>query len=251
MYFRNLKGIFLHHTLLVLFIKISLGNKNVPCTKTGFCKCEFPNGMGVDLILLKGSHFNISVNDKSNEFLLFNPCNNTNIIVANTTINECIAGASLCLEKHIDNKTELFNLGFLNESDFKWENINIQPEINFHHLNKTSRITLDCGSTETSLEVESILNDHHFELKLISKFACVRTVTDEGHSVFSTFLLIVLILFLFYFVCGFLVLRFIRGARGWEAIPNGEFWKSSFNSIKKMCTYFMSGCRNPEVYDTI
>ncbi|CAH1397634.1 unnamed protein product [Nezara viridula] len=249
MYFRNLKGILLIHTLVVIFINLSLGSKNVPCTPTGFCKCEFPNGMGIDLISLKGTHFNISAT--KDEFIHYYPCNNT-IIPNNVTTNECAAGASLCLEKHIGNETKFFNLGSITESAFKWENINLNPEINFNHISWSTRITLVCGSSETPvLEVESVLNDQKFELKLTSEKACVGTVTNEGHSVFSTFFIIVLVLFLFYFICGFLVLRFIRGARGWEAIPNGEFWKSSWNSLKKTCTYFMSGCRNREVYDTI
>lgn len=250
MYCRISRGILLLHTFLVISIYPSLGSKNVPCTPTGFCKCEFPNGMGVDLLPLIGSHIRNENADIKDEVLHFYPCNNT-ITPYNATRNECAAGASLCFEKHIGNETKLFNLGFINESTFEWENINFKPVINFHHLNRSTKITLTCGNSEPSLEIESILNDNQFDLKLSSEYACVRTVTNEGHSVFSTFFLVVLVLFLFYFICGFLVLRFIRGARGWEAIPNGEFWKSFWNTLKKTSLYLMSGCRNPDVYDTI
>lgn len=72
------------------------------------------------------------------------------------------------------------------------------------------------------------------EFKLVSDLACVTTVEEEGRSVFSTMFIILMVLFLFYFIGGFLVLRFIRGARGWEAIPNGEFWRSIVDSIQKV-----------------
>lgn len=58
----------------------------------------------------------------------------------------------------------------------------------------------------------------------LSKYACV--ITEEAGISTGTTLLIIFFFFLaFYFVVGALLLRFLRGARGIEMIPNLEFWK--------------------------
>jgi len=74
-------------------------------------------------------------------------------------------------------------------------------------------------------------------LILTSKSACFTTVPpppaeDEGLSAGATFLVLFFTLFSAYFFGGMAVLKFIKGAQGFEMIPNYEFWTGLPSLVK-------------------
>lgn len=240
--------------ILCSFIRSNLSTYNnyIKCTPTGVCKCEFPNGLGVDLNLLRGYTFSVPVSQESD--IVFYPCKNVEVIAnnsSNATHNECKTGVSLCLEH---GQTYYYNLGSVNESSFLWERITDKPVLVFKHNKTIANILLECDENSKSHDVKYVSatsKENYYNFVLTSNLACVTSVEAQGRSVLSTLFIIILFLFLVYFFGGFCVLRFIRGARGWEAIPNGEFWKSVISGTKKMFLYLINGCKHPEPYDTI
>lgn len=67
-------------------------------------------------------------------------------------------------------------------------------------------------------------------LSLTSKYACPKSthhITGVG-----AFFLIITVMIAIYFFGGILVLKFIRGAKGVEMIPNHEFWCRVVNLVK-------------------
>lgn len=233
---------------------LSLYHDNIPCSPVGSCKCDFPNGFGIDLSPLRGYNFTIQISP-SKELLYF-PCKNGLVpnIPNATTLNECENEASICLKTKLDNSTFTFNkYGSLFESSFLWDRISDDPALEFKHGEKNTVIFLHCDrdGNNATMTLGDTSASYSFSLALISEHACILSSEETGRSILTTIFMIFLVLFLLYFLGGFLVLRFIRGARGWEAIPHGEFWSNSFTSVKQIISYCVNGCRRPETYDTI
>lgn len=100
---------------------------------------------------------------------------------------------------------------------------------------------------------ESTMNEAH--LTLFSKLSCSdQIVVIEKPGVAATFFLVLFIMFLCYLVVGMLYQYFFVGARGFEILPNYDFWCKVWISIKLGFLYLKNGCKvipTEESYDAI
>lgn len=75
---------------------------------------------------------------------------------------------------------------------------------------------------------------------MISPYACKVTIRPKGLSVGSIILIYFFIFTGLYFIGGAMVLKFVRGATGWEMLPNLTFWREFSSLVKVSLTRFLS-----------
>lgn len=68
-------------------------------------------------------------------------------------------------------------------------------------------------------------------LILTSSYAC-KTTQIKSLSTGSILLIYFFILTGIYFIGGTIILKFLRGATGWEMVPNHEFWRNLPSLVK-------------------
>ncbi|KAL1116384.1 hypothetical protein AAG570_004858 [Ranatra chinensis] len=280
--------------LVVLLVAVacqSLSRKVVPCSPLKMaCKCEFPDGRGLDLTPLR------KFNSRHGHIIVPLRCMTSpgggEVDYPHSLASLCVALSAplflavrhaICpaVSRHINhtphyywptlktkpdysvsvnpcgsmfkNETEdcfessvclnvsgtLTDLGSVKESQLVWESLGRTPSITFTKVINSTTVTttvlLKCDEAQSLPKLEFITAIRNkYTLRLTTKEACLKsTVSFSGGGgkggawgVFSVLMLIGLVLLLVYFVAGFLVLKFIRGAQGLEAIPNHEFWFS-------------------------
>lgn len=154
------------------------------------------------------------------------------------TVN-CAGGQSQgCTQLQLqDRKDYAFNLGEpkveYSEQKFK-ENAGYFTFLLEKEMNVS--ITLYC-SQEEKQEYEW---GTQIKIQKSSKLVCL-----ESGSWFRTFVWIVVLAFVVYFVVGFLYLRLHEGARGSDQIPHYKFWSSLLSSIRDFFVFlkdFVVGC---------
>lgn len=90
-------------------------------------------------------------------------------------------------------------------------------------------------------------------LTLFSSHACITTVI-EPHGFFYILFVIILTFTFAYLMFGMVVRYFLMGARGFEVIPNLDFWKKVKLSLWMGFTFVKNGCRvipTDNSYDSI
>lgn len=92
-------------------------------------------------------------------------------------------------------------------------------------------------------------------LYLFSQLSCKRQIYEiKEPGFFSTFFLVLFIMFLLYMILGMAYQYFVVGARGFEILPNYDFWCKVWISIKLGFLYLKNGCRvipTADSYDAI
>jgi Autophagy-related protein 27 len=158
-----------------------------------------------------------------------------------TFISSITSAGNLCqIAAH---KTEIFF--FLNLIHF-----------HFHYFSE-STILLQCtpNAKDSFLYSPIGTSANDTNLILFSKYACVTDINEkEQPGFFSTFFLILFILLLMYLVAGITYNYFVVGARGFELLPNFDFWCKLWASIKLGFFYVKNGCRvipSEDTYDAI
>ncbi|XP_050596589.1 uncharacterized protein LOC126925261 [Bombus affinis] len=228
--------LFVFASLLIIFCE----QTSSECRQLTGCSCMFPNWQGYSLMPLVNSR---SINSTEQDCaFFFHPC--TNKPLSNNQTSECHKGdgASLCAT--CNNNT--FVLGKAEETKIIIESDDSKPPIfMFHHKNYTTTIALSCcSSCETHLYVESINNTlKEYHLLLTSTYACKTLMHSKGLSIGSTLLIYLFVISGIYFIGGALTLKFLRGATGWEMMPNHSFWQSLPSLVKDGITFTFNCCR--------
>lgn len=120
-----------------------------------------------------------------------------------------------------------------------------------------SSVTLECAQffDDNVLYVPKDDSTSQPHLILFSQLACKKQIyVIEQPGFFSTFFLVLFILFFIYLVLGMLYQYFLVGARGFEMLPNYDFWCRVWISIKLGVMYIKNGCRvipTEDSYDAI
>lgn len=90
---------------------------------------------------------------------------------------------------------------------------------------------------------------------MFSKYACSQQIDVIVHHSFIYYFFVIAFTLLFVYLCmGMLINYFFIGARGYELIPNYDFWCKVWVSIKLGFMYVKNGCRvipADDTYDAI
>ncbi|XP_043514691.1 uncharacterized protein LOC122531132 [Frieseomelitta varia] len=229
--------LFVFGLFLILFCKQSSSE----CKQLTPCSCIFSNRQGYSLMPLVDSMPLKAFDAKLNYTFFFHPC--TNKPLSDNRTSECYKGdgVSLCATKN----NEFFFLGKAEDTEISLEMDNSKPPVlTFHHNNITIIIALACCSLcETRLYVEAIKSESEFHLVLSSLYACKVMMRTNSLSVGSTLLIYFSVAFGVYFIGGALTLKLLRGATGWEMMPNHEFWRNLPSLVKDGVVFTFNCCR--------
>ncbi|XP_043262851.1 uncharacterized protein LOC122403410 [Colletes gigas] len=212
------------------------------CVQLTPCSCTFSDGQGYNLTELGNSGF-LTAHYNSNT-VYFNPCKNVRL--SDNKTSDCY-NTSLCLETA--NKT-VVNLGTMEETKIKVQPLDSEPVLTIHHKNYTTKINLRCLNVVNGcFTVDAVVNNNYY-LTLISPHACKVQLYAKGLSTGSVLVILFIIFTGIYFIGGVIALKLLRGATGWEMIPNHEFWGELPSLIRDGITFTFSCCREGS-YDRI
>ncbi|XP_017787481.1 PREDICTED: uncharacterized protein LOC108570188 isoform X2 [Habropoda laboriosa] len=232
-----------------LFLIFCCKETSSKCKQLTSCSCVFPNGYGYSLSPLNDSTPIEAVIVGDNRAILFHPCTNVQMGIS----GECKKGkgASLCLQHGNDSSV----LGTAEETHLMVEPVNSTVLFVVHHNNYTTKIALECcTSTQcpTLLVPPILANDSkEYDLKLISPYSCKKLLMHKGLST-GTILLICFFSFsALYFIGGAIALKLLRGATGWEMVPDHKFWLEELPSYVKDGVGFTFNCCHADSYQKI
>ncbi|XP_057660435.1 cation-dependent mannose-6-phosphate receptor-like [Diorhabda carinulata] len=235
--------------ILFLFISaIYLSNSNADtCINNDPCLCQINENDKIDIS-------EISNEIKPPDYLssTINKVTYTFVGCRDNTYNNVLGSLIITSET---NNTKLVSKSIGNASNIKFSKEDSNYLITYINGKVHPVIVLLCD--QYKIPFLKVINNSSTDPKLLlsSPTLCIKT-EHHGMSGGSTFLLILFIGLVIYFVGGALVLYFIRGARGAELIPNVDFWTNLPGLVKDGLIFLLSGCKpnfvtTAESYDRI
>lgn len=222
--------------LLIIFCE----QTHSECRQLTACSCVFSNGQGYNLSpLVNHSSLNVTSN---NYTFYFHPC--TNVRMLENESSNCSQGSGVSLCAKYNNQT--FSLGTAQETSITLEADNAGlPILTLRHNDFQTAITLVCRNpSDTHLLADSPVPDKKKQnLLLISPYACVTFVQANGLSTGTTLLIYFFVFSGIYFLGGAIALKLLRGATGWEMVPNHGFWIQLPSLVKDGIVFTFNCCR--------
>ncbi|XP_076756946.1 cation-dependent mannose-6-phosphate receptor [Xylocopa sonorina] len=210
------------------------------CRQLTACSCAFSNGQGYSLSpLVNHSRLNVT---SYNYTFYFHPCTNVRMFENDSSTCSQGSGVSLCAEHN----NEAFSLGTAQETSITLEADNSGPPVlTLRHKDLKTVITLVCRNpSDTHLLVDSPVPDKkEYHLLLISPYACVTFVQANGLSTGSMLVIYFFVFTGIYFIGGAIALKLLRGATGWEMVPNHGFWIQLPSLVKDGIVFTFNCCR--------
>ncbi|XP_032676519.1 cation-dependent mannose-6-phosphate receptor-like [Odontomachus brunneus] len=231
---------------LALFLILFCDSTSSECMQLGPCTCFLPDGNYYDLTSLADKE--TLSNTKSNLTVYFHPCKDVVIPIKENQNNTCSSGkkVSLCMYNETTNTT--INFGTVHDTQMKLPKGNNKfPVFEIHRGNITSIINIICATDSTDIDfiLDNISQDtgkYHF--RLVSPYGC-RKEQDYNRGL-STGSVLVILFFTFagiYLVGGAIVLKTLRGATGWEMLPNHTFWCELPSLVRDGIVFTFNCCR--------
>nr|XP_033327577.1 uncharacterized protein LOC117221061 [Megalopta genalis] len=221
------------------------------CTKLTTCSCAFPDGRGYNLTQLNSIGPLMTWNGMNNTFY-FQPCEN--IPLTTNASSECYKGKGVSMCLLYENNNSSISLGTVEETTMIIYPANSKKLSSLFLQHKDYNTTVEfvcCPNCVTHLVFDKAINIHDNYLLLVSPHVCEVQIRDNhGLSIGS---LLVIIFFVFsgiYFIGGALTLNLLRGATGWEMVPNHKFWRDLPSLVRDGIDYILCCC-HVSSYDRI
>ncbi|XP_072761827.1 uncharacterized protein [Anoplolepis gracilipes] len=228
-----------------LFLVLFCDTTSSECTQqnTTPCICTLPDGRYYNLTGLADE---LPFNDTQNNFTVyFHPCTNVKIKTENNTFCSNGSKVSICILNKRNNTT--LSLGTIEETKMKLPSgLNKIPIFEIHHNNITSQINIECHSdSKTNFKISSVIppsgsNNYYFMLS--SPYGC-KIEPHKGLSTGSILLILFFTITGTYFIGGIISLRILRGATGWEMLPNYDFWSKLPLLVRDGIAFTFNCCR--------
>lgn len=218
------------------------------CRHLSACSCVFPNGQGISLSPLANASSLKAL--ESNYTFYFHPC--ANAPLSDKQASECYKGNGVSLCATHWNST--YSLGTAEETTMTAdEDMSKAPQLTIRHGNATSVIDLKCCALcKDQLTVDSAdSTTNQYRLSLTSPHACLTSIQAKGLSTGSLLLIYLFVFSGIYFIGGAIALKLLRGATGWEMIPNHTFWRGLPSLVKDGVTFTLNCCRVEDSYQSI
>ncbi|XP_076434768.1 uncharacterized protein LOC143274741 [Babylonia areolata] len=219
------------------------------CVLTRPCVCETKSGTVVDLNSLPSSIFN-AVAPTGFKFY-FSPCKP----LKQPNCNAAFPGVDLAVCQEVPQSggpSQYYNAGETKTLTFSGSLPTLSITYTASSGGRKSIVALNCSSEVPSLTAgdESPVLTYNFVLK--QSATCPKSVEESsGLSTGSILVIIFFVLFIVYWVGGFLFMKFVRRAEGLEVIPNYEFWKEIPLLIRDGVTFTLRGCKGESTYEKI
>jgi len=220
------------------------------CQQREGCECVFSDGSGFDLKpIIAGDNILQAITNENltlDRMFFYHPCGDTKTVpfnIGKDVENGCTSGYTLCMYDIARNKTVV--LGKSSDMKLKMNGDNLQAVFVKPETLNISSVTFECTpKAKTSVFYAPLDKTDQVNLSLFSKYACpVEIDKINHHGIFYTLFIVLLTLLFVYLFIGMLINYFLIGARGFELIPNYDFWCKVWRSIKLGFIYVKNGCR--------
>ncbi|XP_014271764.1 cation-dependent mannose-6-phosphate receptor [Halyomorpha halys] len=98
-----------------------------------------------------------------------------------------------------------------------------------NNSNWKTLIVISCNEIADEINIDLLdpYNGGCFALFHLKTSVCV----PARKSAFLTWLLVIFVIIVAYFVCGIIYKRYSEGAKGWEQVPHHEFWRNPLQHL--------------------
>ncbi|XP_067122345.1 cation-dependent mannose-6-phosphate receptor-like [Centruroides vittatus] len=234
------------YILLNCFLVIGIDDYCMPLRS---CSCKFKNGSIIDLSSVapaNGDKWSAKAkNDKDHSVYFFNPCNEF-------SMDGGCSHVTVCQKQG----TSYYALGKSNRM-FTYNYTINRLEIQYQISERITNVTLICTDGPTKFEAYGETNPGSsmtYLMTLYSKCACPDGCLQSSADGLSTGSVLIILLVTFsciYFLGGMAYLKIVRGASGFEMIPNYEFWLDFPLLVRDGVIFVLSGCRAETTYERI
>ncbi|KYM86704.1 Cation-dependent mannose-6-phosphate receptor [Atta colombica] len=234
---------FIVFSLLLIFFCDTTSSE---CVQEAPCICSLPDGYYYNLTALADAK-SFSTKNNDNYTVYFHPCTNVNMTIENKA-NCSTENVSLCIYNNV-NKTVL-TTGTVKETRMKLSDNDKFPIFEIYHNDIKIIINIVCymGDKETNFILDSISAKIYY-FKLVSSYGC-KLQREMGLSMGSLLVILFFVSVGVYFIGGIIVLKALRGATGWEMVPNHEFW-CKLPSLVRDGVIFAFNCCRADSYERI
>ncbi|KAG5308585.1 MPRD protein, partial [Pseudoatta argentina] len=231
--------------VLSLFLIFFCDTTSSECVQEAPCTCSLPDGYYYNLTVLADAKSLLAKSD--NYTVYFHPCTNVNMTIENKA-NCSTENVSLCILHNV-NKTVL-TTGTVKETKMKLSDNDKFLIFEIHHNDTKIIINIVCfmGDKETSFVLDSVSAKTYY-FKLVSPYGC-KLQREIGLSTGSLLVILFFVSAGVYFIGGIIVLKALRGATGWEMVPNHEFW-CKLPSLVGDGVVFAFNCCRADSYERI
>ncbi|XP_011149025.1 cation-dependent mannose-6-phosphate receptor [Harpegnathos saltator] len=229
--------------ILVLFLMLFYDSTSLECTQLGPCICRLPNGYYYNLTSLADKE--ILEDEKFNLRVYFQPCKDISIFINESDVCSSGSGVSLCMYNMTSNITT--NLGTIRDTQMKLLNSgnNEFPVFEIHHNNVTSIINILCVTdSDINFTIGKISHDtEKYYFNLVSPYGCKKEPQYRGLSTGSVLVILFFTFAGMYLIAGAIILKTLRGATGWEMLPNHDFWCELPSLVRDGVVFTFNCCR--------
>ncbi|XP_071559082.1 uncharacterized protein [Temnothorax nylanderi] len=217
------------------------------CTQLAPCVCSLPDGYYYNLTGLANAELLVANQDHWTAY--FHPC--TNVKMKNTTCSANETEVSLCMMYNTTDKNKTLT-GKVEETQMKLSTKGPFPifEIGSQDGIKLTINIVCFPEDKTSFSLDSASPESkNFFFKLVSPYGC-KIAPEKGLSTGSVLVIFFFVIAGVYFIGGIIVLRTLRGATGWEMVPNHDFW-CKLPSLVRDGVVFTFNCCRADSYERI
>ncbi|XP_025270428.1 uncharacterized protein LOC105252892 isoform X1 [Camponotus floridanus] len=226
-----------------LFLILFCDATSSECTQQGPCICTLSDGY-YNLSALADQ---LPLEDTLGDYTIyFHPCTNVKIKTQSNIMCANESKLSVCIFDKQKNLTQSF--GTIEETTMKLPKGNKYPIFELHHNNITLQIDIIClpNSNGTNFKIDKgnkfpPSSSNQYRFFLISPYGCKESY--KGLSTGSVLLILFFTVTGIYFIGGIVTLRILRGATGWEMLPNHDFWSNLPLLVRDGIVFTFNCCR--------
>ncbi|KAI4483922.1 hypothetical protein M0802_013196 [Mischocyttarus mexicanus] len=229
---------FMHSSMFIvfgLFLIIFSDTTLAKCNNIETCTCIVPDNEAKKLIniIYKGKP-----EEKLPHTLYIDYCENIPEKINENELHCSKQNGSLC--SYNFHTTQYTDVGIANQSDSHLISGNNNISISVNNPNLNLQTIVSCCTKCTAQFISNNITYHIPPMGTINP--CKKQLPPATISVGSTLVILFFVFSGLYFIGGAVALRMLRGATGWEMLPNHEFWCDLPSLIRDGITFTFNCC---------
>ncbi|XP_015188932.1 PREDICTED: uncharacterized protein LOC107073042 [Polistes dominula] len=219
-----------------LFLIIFFDTTSAKCNNIETCTCIVPDNEAKILIniIYKGKP-----EEKLPHTLYIDYCENIPEKINENELHCTKQNGSFCSNNF--HTTKLTELGVVNQTDVQLVSGYNNISVSITYQNFVLRTTVSCCTKCTAQFISNNVTYHVPPMGTINP--CKKQLPLATISIGSTLVILFFVFSGLYFIGGAITLRMLRGATGWEMLPNHEFWCDLPSLIRDGITFTFNCCR--------
>ncbi|XP_012261204.2 uncharacterized protein LOC105689036 [Athalia rosae] len=231
-------------TFITTILAINVADSFAECVSQTPCSCVMSNGQGYDLSKIGGTKDDfIESTTVYNRTFYLHPCGKKDLPPGK--IKPSCIDASLCMYNETLSTVIRFEETKITLSSTDQPHLIYETSIGKSRV--TVNVTLVCDPflnvPPILVEFNNTASASNHSLILVSPHACRKLMHSSGLSTGSVLVIMLLVFSGVYFLGGAVALKLVRGATGWEMLPNHKFWFDLPALVRDGIAFTFNGCR--------